>query len=278
MMVWSIVLIPTMIFLILVIIVVVIKKKHYIFFKTQTKERIVFSITTLPSRIGILHETVKELLSSTICPDVIYVNIPYECIRLKEKYIVPENLIQLSKSDPRIVLNRCIDVGPATKLIPTLSKELNPNTIIITADDDIFYPRNYHEELLHHSIKYPTIAFGYRGVVFRQGNPIYTASYPGVTQIIEGFTGAIYRRNFFDETVRNVPLNDCWFTDDIWISAHLAKRQITRKLLLGEPHNVGMGRKGNPITQKNNSKYDPLHVENHRGRNKSCYEHVQHFF
>jgi hypothetical protein len=57
-------------------------------------------------------------------------------------------------------------------------------------------------------------------------------AYP--VDILEGFTGAIYRRDFFDvDILADIP-HPCVSTDDIWISAHLAHRGFPRvKLAIG---------------------------------------------
>jgi len=38
--------------------------------------------------------------------------------------------------------------GPATKLIPALRAESDPETILITIDDDVFYPPSLVQELV----------------------------------------------------------------------------------------------------------------------------------
>ena len=250
--------------------------------KAEREHRVVFTLSTLPSRADRVHETVKDLLDSTVHPDAVYVNVPFYCERLKEKYKVPDNLVELAaKSEGRVIINRCEDSGPATKLLPVLREETDADTIIFTADDDVHYPRDYHEELLEASEANPERAYGYRGLNFRNnGAPRYVASETGPVDAIEGFTGACYRRGFFDaNSVEQVPKTECWFTDDIWISSHLSSRGVDRILLEGEPHNVGMGRKGKPVRQRKTlSATDPLHLENHRKRNRACYQQLRHHF
>lgn len=241
--------------------------------------RVVFSLTTIPKRMTLLHETVADLLLSSIDADIIYVNIPYVNKRLGTEYIVSDEMLKLSRN-PRVSLIRCEDYGPATKLIPTLNEETDPETLIITADDDIYYPSAYHEELLRSALSNPMVAFGYRGLRFSLMDvPIYLAAYEGSVDVIEGFTGAIYRRKFFKNFKIPEATSPCYFTDDIWISSQLSKHDIKRTLLLGEPHNIAMGRKGMPISQKNNmSEVDALHTQNHQGRNKSCYQEIKDLF
>jgi hypothetical protein len=240
--------------------------------------RVVFSITTIPSRAHRVHEVIRNLLLSSIEPDAVYLNLPNKSARFPEEYVVSKELKQVMDKYGNFILNRCDDYGPATKLIPTLLLENEDSTIIITADDDIEYPPTYHEELLRQTLKDSKSAYGYRGVRFSvDGSPNYIAGEVGEVDVIEGFTGVVYRRSFFDLRITEVePSHPCFCTDDIWISNHLKNNNIKRLILPNEPHNVGMGRKGLPITQKRDlSETDPLHVQNHRKRNRECFNYLR---
>jgi hypothetical protein len=245
---------------------------------TDRNFRVVFSMTTTPPRLPFLKETLKDLMLSSINPDHIYLNIPYKNKRLKSTYVLSDEIIEFVSEHDYITINRCEDVGPATKLLPTLKKEQDPETIIITADDDIFYPETYHEELLHEILSSTKTAFAYRGIIFDKNNdsPIYVTK-TKECDVLEGFTGVVYKRKFFTDDIFDI-CKECYFTDDIWISAHLATNNIKRVLLDSEPHNVAMGRKGMPITQRKNNILSPLHEKNHKVRNKECYKKIKSFF
>lgn len=98
------------------------------------RPRVVVSLTTLPSRIGGVVETIDSLLQQTLQPDAIYLNVPSASERFKEEsYVIPPHLSKLDK----VRVRRTEDYGPVTKLIPTLDEERDPNTLIITVDDDM---------------------------------------------------------------------------------------------------------------------------------------------
>ena len=70
----------------------------------------------------------------------IHFNIPDENKLTKEKYIIPDWLLEY----PKIKIFRTEDFGPATKLIPTVERIVDNDTIIVVVDDDLIY----HEQML----------------------------------------------------------------------------------------------------------------------------------
>jgi hypothetical protein len=83
----------------------------------------------------------------------VFVNIPD--ISLKGvKYIVPDNIKKLEKENKlKLKLNYCgKDLGPITKLLPTLSNpDITDDSIIIVCDDDIKY-YDYIFSTIHDSV------------------------------------------------------------------------------------------------------------------------------
>lgn len=111
--------------------------------KSPMDERIVVSLTTIPDRIEYIQPTLVSLLTQSIPPTEIALNIPIKT-RKGLSYTIPSFLINQN----RIKIYRVpVDEGPATKLLPTLRRE-KPNTIIVVVDDDMIYPPNMIERLL----------------------------------------------------------------------------------------------------------------------------------
>ena len=96
---------------------------------------IIVSLTTIPSRMDGLDDTLKSLLDQSRRPARIVLNVPAFSIREKKAYVVPERLRALASLEVR----QCDDVGPATKLIPTLLA-VSGETRILVVDDDRIYP------------------------------------------------------------------------------------------------------------------------------------------
>ena len=162
----------------------------------------------------------------------------------------------LHQSGVAIVVNWCTDVGPATKLLPTLELETDPGTLIATVDDDVAYHRSMLQQLVAAMQQWPHCAYNYAGQIIeavesrrglrsepgsisgayavRSADTDSYKTHPQAVDILEAFLGAIYRRDFFSDAVHEVdPL--CVTTDDIWISQHLASRGIPRIRLPQQP-------------------------------------------
>jgi len=100
-----------------------------------SRSDIVISLTTTPSRIALLDLTLKSLLDQTRLPARIILNVPDFSIREEIAYTIPYHLSALNCLE----IHRCKDLGPGTKLIPTLSR-VPPDTPILVLDDDRIYP------------------------------------------------------------------------------------------------------------------------------------------
>lgn len=99
----------------------------------KPKSRVVVSLTTMPRDVDHLDEVLYSISNQTVQPDVIYVNLPVRNRRNGQPYIVPDWLETFPKVQ---VLRPETDYGPLTKLFPALEAENDPDTIIVTFDDD----------------------------------------------------------------------------------------------------------------------------------------------
>ncbi len=99
------------------------------------KSDIVVTLTTTPSRIGLIETTLKSLLDQSRPPARIVLNVPEFSTREQVAYSIPPALSGLKS----LQIRRCDDLGPGTKLIPSLAAE-PPDTGLMVADDDRIYP------------------------------------------------------------------------------------------------------------------------------------------
>ncbi len=188
--------------------------------------RVVVSFSTIPSRMKNIPDFIKSLESQTFIPDAIYFNLPYKSIREGKEYpdfVVPDTFLN-------VIVNRCEDIGPLTKLLPTLEMELDPNCLIITLDDDIIYKDYVFEKLVKAmgSSKKTVYSFGgwrYSNWLGFNRNilPFYTIQ--GVEHIIHGVAGVAYRRKFFGDDFHSI--DECFTCDDVLISTYLSIHGIT---------------------------------------------------
>lgn len=102
-------------------------------------KELIVSLTTIPSRLSLLDLTFNALLSQSIQPTKIILWISDSL-----EYI-PENI--QSFVERGITVERCQDVGPHTKLVHALKEY--PDAVIVTADDDTLYPKDWLEKLVN---------------------------------------------------------------------------------------------------------------------------------
>ena len=122
--------------------------------------RVVLSFSTIPSRLPHLRKTIQSLKRQTYQPDAIYLNLPRESRREKVPYDPPPYI----RTDPNITIVWSEDdYGPGTKLIPAVQKEKDPNTLIITVDDDMSLRPTVVATLVYFSSLYPDAALGFTG-------------------------------------------------------------------------------------------------------------------
>ena len=193
------------------------------------------SLTTTPHRMKNLLPVLNSLLAQTLVPRKIILNIPKVFSRTGQEYDIPKSVLDL----PLLVLNKCDDFGPATKLLPTLHLVRDMDAIIVTVDDEYVYPENMLQTLVEASYLNPMAAYGFAGqnVEFDFGSATGIAVRSAdieswndkrtAVDILEGFLGAAYRRKFFDDSIYKINPK-CHTTDDIWFSAHLSRKSIPR--------------------------------------------------
>lgn len=191
--------------------------------------RTVVSLSTVPSRVPYLQRIIDCLLNQTYQVDRIYINLPFWSQREKRDYPLP----QLQKND-KVKVIRCQDHGPITKLYPVLREERDPETLIITVDDDIEYVPERIETLVHWAQEHPEAAIGGTGFIVGPWwwfyGTVHRPKKATPVSVIEGFSGCAYRRGFFSDDLLNYEgaPPEAFYNDDVWISGYLAKKGVPR--------------------------------------------------
>jgi hypothetical protein len=191
----------------------------------KAPRRAVFSLSTSPSRIKTIAATIRSLLAQTRPPDQIHVNCPWVFKRTGGEF-ASDDLDSLAGLAPGIVkVNRCEDMGPVSKLLPTLEVEPAGDTLIVILDDDNTYPPELLKRALDECAAVP-------GAVL--ANRFWTIT-PGF-DVAEGWRGIAIRRNLIDVEdfaafVRSaVEDHDCYRSDDVVISYYLRLRGVPLRL------------------------------------------------
>lgn len=177
---------------------------------------VIISLTTIPERVGTLNRVLDSLVAQRGVVFEVHVNLPYG--------------VQASHPDPRVKFFSVEDLGPITKLVPTLRRVTNPAQRIVIVDDDFLYHPAmlavYAEYLAHPMFE--RAALGFQGLIFNRAANRFDCVLtlpPGTHQPVEylqGFKSACYRRDHFP-----VAFTDGWalahwnddFTTGAWLGA-----------------------------------------------------------
>lgn len=204
--------------------------------------RVIGSLTTIPSRIINIKNTLLSLHTQSHKLDNIYLNIPYKSTKENHSYIIPDGYSDICE------IIRCPDYHQMTKLYGALYQEDDPNTIIITFDDDTIYPEGLVEKLLTKyqynsdsvvgsaGIKLGSFPFYINTISneYKIKNKWYNSSCSldgEDVDIIMSYPGTLYVRKFFPEKSqldlffeKSMRINNA----DIFISAYLCNMNIPR--------------------------------------------------
>lgn len=197
--------------------------------KIKREIPIIISLTSYPARIGSAYKTIRTLLHQNYLPDRIILWLAKEQFASEE--VLPSNLLELKKYGLEIKWYH--DIKAYKKLIPAL-KEF-PDSLIVTVDDDWYYPRNMLEILIEEHHQYPDdiICHAVTHPYLDENNKIRanksTQDYAGTASYfnkILGGSGVLYSKRLLDSKVFD---EDCFLkeaptNDDIFFWAMAVKK------------------------------------------------------
>jgi len=219
------------------------------------KLKVIGSLTTMPHQYDKVVRTLDSLIAQTYKLDAIYLSLPEKSRRLGIKY----------PPVPKEITDKCFvikteDYGPITKIAGGLLAENDPETIIISFDNDMVYPDRMVEKLIEHHKKYPNSAIGSAGMLIGRGCPIcaitpnennylyniskfFVPSEGRKVDSVFGYAGVIYIRKFFpekekleEEFFNYALINEATlFNDDVMISGYLSLKNIERRIFPNMP-------------------------------------------
>ena len=199
--------------------------------REKRKTKLIVSLTSFPRRIDEVCYAVYSLLNQTIKPDEVVLWLGEDKFPDKK---IPVELVKLMENGLTIKYTR--DIKSYTKLVPSI-KEF-PNDIIVTADDDIYYPSNWLEKL-YNSYELDTKSIhchrAHRIVLDSEGRIIpyekwekYIAdSEPSYLNFLTGVGGVLYPPN----SLCKEAVNERQFmklsptADDVWFWAMAVKNE-----------------------------------------------------
>ena len=200
------------------------------------KNKLIISLTTIPTRINEIEPVLESLLNQTIKADMIYINIPKKYSRFSECAKVPDFIT--NKYNDRVkIFYLEKDYGPATKFIGSLlNPDISDKDIILITDDDIEKTKLWTTKLLNCYAHTKVCCFEERKIG---------------KEIIWGYLGFCFRKDLFDLTDMLMFFNqiktNCYLVDDHWLTGychykkikidniHLDKStEINKKLIIGD--------------------------------------------
>ena len=193
------------------------------------KQKIIISLTSFPKAIPYAVEAIRSILRGSLLPDKIVLYLDSQKFPNR---IIPNELEILKKETPLFEVRfESSEIRSYKKLIPAL-KDF-PNDVIVTIDDDIYYPKNLLRDLirLHNLIPHAIIAHRVRRIKlnkpyskwrkYKWYNFIFKRYHFDHLAMQTGVGGVLYPPNSLDEDMLDpelfmklAPTND-----DIWFWA-----------------------------------------------------------
>lgn len=206
------------------------KIKNFDEFGITTKKRnkkLIVSLTSFPERLYDIHFCIYSILTQTIKPDEIILWLASDQFPNGEKDI-PQNVLELKNFGLKI--KWCDNIKAYKKLIPALYEY--PNDLIITADDDLFYPKNWLEVLYEEHKKNPDCIICQRSRKISLNTDNSFKSYndwelnidetePSFVNLSTNGAGSLFPPNSLYKDIFNKELFErlCPNADDIWVWA-----------------------------------------------------------
>jgi len=177
---------------------------------------VIITMTTVPARLNTtLPVALKTLCNLNYDNYELHLNIPMQYALTGEEYEITESFCD---AFPKVKIFRVDkDMGPKTKIIPTLQR-VKDNELIITADDDIVYNRDLIQYHLKMRKKYPVAAVGFSGT--KDGRLVLTPKEDIEVDILDNYKTASYQKWWFGEDFYKYYALQNW-NDDIVVSSYL---------------------------------------------------------
>lgn len=202
--------------------------------------KVIVSLTSFPQRMHDIHFTLYSLLSQSFKPDAVILWLKDEEFPDKEKD-VPDAVLSLQNNG--LSIRWCENIRSYSKLIPAL-KEFGDD-IIVTADDDVFYPIDWLKTLydsyltdknsIHchcaHKISQTDLGKFEPYAKWKNCN----ASAPFYSNFFTGVGGVLYPPHslYKDVSDKNLFWNLAPYADDIWFWAMAVVNEKKTKVVEG---------------------------------------------
>lgn len=206
---------------------------------SEKEPSVVVSLTTVPERLSYDGDDGLKMVLTSLCEQIdddyeVHFNIPEIYKPTGEKYVIPEWLTEYKLKYPHLKIFRPEDMGPPTKVVPTIQRLNNPETIIVVVDDDLEY---HNEMILEHrkyQIRIPDSVIAYEGrgatQLFYKGHlrdiwVLCTTIIREITDLIQHYKSASYKRKLFDKDFFDSYVGRT-MSDDVLVSKYFRNKKI----------------------------------------------------
>lgn len=189
--------------------------------KKNNEPQIIVSLTSFPPRLPKLWMVIECILRQSVKPDAIILYLTEGQVNRVED--LPRKLQEQQKRGLQIVL--CPDkIRSHTKYYYAMQQ--NPNDIIITVDDDLFYRTDLIERHLAAHKKYPNAIIANWAKRILPNTPLYK-EWPDVTKpelsnhfLLLGVSSVLYPPHslYKDLFMTKEIIDLCLTADDVWLS------------------------------------------------------------
>ena len=211
-------------------------------------QEVIVSLTTIPERIGKIHLCIETLLRQSVKPNrlILWLSESLDPTRpIVSSKALPYKLRRLQERG--LDIRWCKDIRSYRKIIPTLT--LFPNAIVVTADDDVFYPRHWLKQLYNAYLEEPHLIHCHRAHLMRYDSfggllPYlqWSLTAPGLVGpslhlFPTGVGGVLYTRKLLHPEVFNEAAFSqlCPLADDIWLKAMSLLMGVACKKVKADP-------------------------------------------
>jgi len=210
--------------------------------KSLIMSDIVVTLTTIPSRLSFDgNEGIKLCIQSLVQQNFnnyqIHLNVPHVHKMTGEVYVIPDWLL----NTPQIKIFRTEDFGAATKLLPTVERIQDPETIIIVVDDDLVYHSDMVLSHVENQTIWPEAVVGYDGLRSRSDDGAYsryfndsrdyyhTANYrTSLVDILQHYKSVSYKRRYFENDFLDFASKNHSWADDLLLAAYFSYKHRDR--------------------------------------------------
>lgn len=202
--------------------------KRKVILPEKDKANVIVSLTSFPQRISKIWLIIECILRQKTLPNKIILWLAKDQFS-KGINDLPENLKYYLKKNILEVIFLEEDFRSHKKYYYAF-KEF-PDDIIITLDDDIFYPSNIISDLLELHKKYPDVICCHRAHMVLKDNDNKLKAYTSWEKIYDAIGptfkifhtsggGTLYKKSMFTDEVLNDKIfrDYCFYADDIWLN------------------------------------------------------------